>query len=311
MPAPSARSATRAVAVLDYFTTNPGRAFTLSELSAAVGASPSSLSSVLQALLDKGYLVRHPRHKTYELGPALVAVGHAATARHPVVDLARPELARLATEFDSECIGSVVLGDDLLILAVEGRATQRTRGLTVGVRIPFMPPFGEIWLAYGDLGDVERWWERGSHHLDGPVGAPDAESVQRLRATLDEVRGRGYAVVLHSERLTAFDEAITLHNRRPIAHGLHERVRELAESIGAQYELLNRDPETTYEVEMIIAPVFGPDGAVVFAISLVCHGSRTGAEIGRIADRVVDTGLSLTRAIGGRVPNADDQRTAS
>ncbi|WP_181780620.1 IclR family transcriptional regulator [Pseudonocardia pini] len=311
MPAPSARSATRAVSVLDYFTTNPGRAFTLSELSAAVGASPSSLSSVLQALLDKGYLVRHPRHKTYELGPALVAVGHAAIARHPVVDLARPELARLAAEIDSECIGSVVLGEDLLILAVEGRATQRTRGLTVGVRIPFMPPFGEIWLAYGGPGEIERWWERGSRHPDGVLGTPDADSVARLRAALDEVRSRGYAVVLRNALLTAFGEAITLHNHRPVADGLRERVQELAEAIGTHYELLDSHPEETYEVEMIIAPVFGPDGAVVFAISLVCHGTWTGAEIGRIADRVVDTGLGLTRAIGGRVPSADEQRTAS
>jgi len=303
------------VAVLEYFTTNPQRAFTLSELAVAVDASLSSLSAVLQALLDAGYLIRHPRHKTYELGPALVAVGRAAAARHPVVDLARPELAQLAAEYEAECVGSVVLGDEILILALEGRPSQRTRGLTVGQRIPFAPPFGEIWLAYGGPDAVQRWLRRAAHS-DGPDGAElpaetDERTVVRLHEALEKVRERGYAVNLRSEQLRAFRDAITLLVRRPSNVSLQQRLQEVTAGLGSGYELLAENPATTYEAEMIIAPVFGPDGSVVFAITLSGLAPRTGAEIAQIAARLVETGLSLTRAIGGRAPAVDAARSAS
>jgi DNA-binding IclR family transcriptional regulator len=95
----------RGIAVIDFFTANPGRAFTLSEISVALGINLAWLSSVLRSLTDGGYLVRHPRHKTYELGTVLIASGHATTQRHPVVDLARPEMRRLAEETGTGCIG--------------------------------------------------------------------------------------------------------------------------------------------------------------------------------------------------------------
>jgi DNA-binding IclR family transcriptional regulator len=302
---PSARSATRAVAVLDYFTTNPQRAFTLSELATAVGASLSSLSSVLQSLMDAGYLVRHPRHRTYELGPALVAVGRAAAARHPVVDLARPELARLAAEYQSECAGSVVVGKEILVLALEGRATQRTRGLALGGRTPFAPPFGEIWVAYGGPALLEDWLQ----HLDDEAAADGM--VSHLQQALAQVRTRGYAVNLRGPNLDAYHEALDLAIRRPSNASLKRRVQEYVAKIGTEYELLDEHPNTLYEVEMVIAPVFGPDGSVVFALSLLGVAERTGAEIAQVAGRMVEAGLSLTRAIGGRPPQSDADRSAS
>jgi len=304
MPATSARSAARAVAVLDQFTTNPGRPFTLSELAAAVGASLSSLSSVLHALVDGGYLVRHPRHKTYELGPALVAVGRAASVRHPVVDLAKPVLARLAERHEADCLGSVMLRDEIIVLAVEGPATQFTRGMVVGHRIPLTPPFGSIWMAYRGPDAVQPWLRSATSGTDDP------ETVARMQDALRAVRARGYAVALRSEPLATFHEVVTAPTPRA-ARVARERLRAIAATIGSQYELLRETPETTYEPEMVIALVFGPDGDVVFAITLVGLAPRTGAQITRIADDVVEAGLGLTRVIGGRAPSCEADRTAS
>jgi DNA-binding IclR family transcriptional regulator len=307
MPTPSARSAARAIAVLDHFTTHPGRPFTLSELSAVLGLSPSSLTSVLQALSDAGYLIRHPRHKTYELGPALVAVGHAARARHPVVDLARPELAALAEGFDADCLGSVLSADEILVLVVEGRASRRTRGVTVGQRVPLVPPFGEVWLAYGEPDMITRWLNRG---LRGEQEREDlSETEQRMQEALRQVRARGYAVNLYTEQLDAVHKAVV--RTHPERDEVSARLRDIAATFG-KYELLDANPESTYDPEMIIAPVFGPDGSVTFAITLTGLRPCTGSEIERMAAEVVETGLRLTRAINGRVPslNSRDQ-TAS
>jgi DNA-binding IclR family transcriptional regulator len=291
--------------VLDYFTMNPQRAFTLSELSTAVGASPSSLSAVLQALMDSGYLVRHPRHKTYELGPALVAVGRAAAARHPVIELARPELARLAELYDAQGIGSVVVGDQILVLVMEGRPSHRTRGIVLGSRIPVVPPFGQVWLAYGGPAAIRSWLRRAD-----PDAVDDA-TVAHLQEALHHVRNRGYAVNLRSEQLQAYGDALDLLQRLPSNVSLQQQVHDVVVGLGAGYELLDEHPDGRYEVGMLIAPVFGPDGSVVLALTLSVMAERTGTQIADIGARLVESGLALTRAIGGRVPSADAGRSAS
>lgn len=310
MPTPSARSAVRAVAVLDYFTTHPGRSFTLSELSDEVGASPSSLTSVLQALTDAGYLVRHPRHKTYELGPALVAVGQAACARHPVIDLARPELARLAEQHDAECLGSVLVAEEILLLVVEGRASQNTRGLAPGHRVPLVPPFGEIWLAYSSADAVRRWLARGLSEDSGDRARTAdelKETGEHLHDALRRIRERGFAVKLNSPGLDEIQTELLGRNARG---DLRERVSRIAATLDA-YDLLGGSPDEIYSPNMIIAPVFGPGADVEFAITLTGLKPATGARIESMAASVVEAGLALTRAIGGRVPSSDRAYNAS
>src|SRR5690606_30514607 len=109
-----------------YLTANPRSAYTLSELSAALDVSPASMSAVLLSMTDAGYLARHPRHRTYELGTSAVALGNAAAVRHPVVELAHRAMVEL-TDSGLSCVGSAVVGDDMVVLAVTGPATQGTR----------------------------------------------------------------------------------------------------------------------------------------------------------------------------------------
>ncbi|MDG4863678.1 helix-turn-helix domain-containing protein, partial [Streptomyces sp. T-3] len=106
-----ALAAGRALAVLDYFAAHPEQSYSLSELSEALDINLASLLSVLQALVDAGYLVRHPQRKTYGLGMSLVAAGHAALTRHRVVDRARSELRALAAESGAAYVVSAVAGD--------------------------------------------------------------------------------------------------------------------------------------------------------------------------------------------------------
>ena len=113
------------------------------------------------------------------------------------------------------------------------------------------------------------------------------------------------AVNLRSDRLHAYGDALNLLVRRPHSPLLQQQIQDVVSGLSAGYELLDENPDTLYEVEMIIAPVFGPDGSVVFALTLLGLAERTGAEIAQIAARVVESGLGLTRLIGGRVPALD------
>lgn len=294
MSAP-ALAASRALAVLNYFTANPRRSFTLSELASALSVSMASLSAVLRSLTDEGYLVRHPRHKTYELGPALIAAGNAASAQHPVVELARPEMRRLAKDTSSECAGSAVVGDEILLMLLEGRPSAQIPQLILGQRIPFLPPFGEVFLAWSSDSAVEHWILQLGDRLDPAVR-------EHLGQALAHVRQRGYSVSLQNDRLAQVAHTRTELARHPSDAALRAELIEVVRSLGNDYELLNAEPDEHYDAGLMAAPVFGVDGSVVFAVTLSGLGILTGRQIVDTAARLTSVTLHLTRQINGRLP---------
>ncbi|WP_236794703.1 IclR family transcriptional regulator [Amycolatopsis sp. GM8] len=302
---PAALAASRAIAVLDFFTAHPRRSFTLSELSVSLGINLASLSSVLRSLTDTGYLTRHPRHKTYELGAALLAIGQAANQRHPFVELARPEMRRLAETIGTECVGSVVVGDEILMLALAGRPSARSYALALGDRVPLVPPFGQVFLAWSNPAAIESWITRG---LGESVRSPERG---RLLDSLRHVHARGYAVNLASPELDKVRVILAGLARRPRDGALRAQLAVAVQSVGDDYELVDEKPDRRYPVSLISAPVFGENGEVVFAITACGLPEVSGHELRRIGDEIASAGRMVTRQIGGvaggagRLPRAD------
>jgi DNA-binding IclR family transcriptional regulator len=294
MSAP-ALAASRAVATLNYFTANPQGTFTLSELSSALSVNMASLSAVLRSLTDAGYLVRHPRHKTYQLGPAVIAAGNAASVQHPVVELAVPEMRRLAKETGSECVGSTVIGDDILIMVLVGRPSVHLPRIGLGQRVPLHPPLGEVFLAWSAPEQVERWMKQLGNGINKPVR-------DHLQRALEFVRMRGYSINLIGERSLLISETLTELARHPRRTELHQQLADIVATLGDGYELLDAEPVELYREAMVAAPVFGPDGSVVFAITLTGLVNLRGREIIQTAEQLRAVTLQLTRRISGRLP---------
>src|SRR3546814_5448366 len=84
----------------------------------------SSDLRVMTALTDAGFVSRHPRHKTFTLGMALVAVGQAALDRYPGVAIARREMVRLNAELNVGFGATAIVNNEYLLLGREG--TPRT-----------------------------------------------------------------------------------------------------------------------------------------------------------------------------------------
>lgn len=291
-----ARAASRSAAVLEFLTANPKRAFTLTELSDQLNVSIASLSAILQALLDVGFLIRHQRHKTYQLGPVLIAVGRAASVAHPVVELARPEMRRLAVMADAECIGSSVVGREIVLLAMEGKPSGRSSGLTVGQRVPLGPPFGQIFLAWGSAQAASEWWE----------SAIDVKLSQKMREQLEaattKVRERGYAINVYGDQVLRISEVMDELAHQPGNTKLRNKLVELMSNFGDSYQLLEQYPDEDHAVHQIIAPVFGPDGSVIFALTLIGIDKLRGQEILTVATELRAAAVSLTRKTGGKEP---------
>lgn len=293
-----ALAAARAVDVLDFLAAHPLDAFSLSEIARALDVSMASELAVLRALAEAGYVHRHPRHKTYSLGPALVAVGRAALARHPVAEDARAEMRTLAERCDAECVASLVVGEEIVIVGAVGRPRREGADVRVGQRVPLVPPLGPVFLAWSEVEDVERWLR-----ALGP-GAGEAERA-RYRDALDVVRRRGFSVGLESGARAESGRALVELVGAPTDERLRGRVLDLIGAMRNDYIALDLADREEVPVSNMAAPVFGERGEVVLALTLQGFAeSMTGRAIAAVADRLLSSVLSLTRASGGRAPAA-------
>lgn len=288
-----AQSAVRAMDVISYMTVHPRMAFTLSELSTALGVSPASMSAVLLALSDSGYIVRDVRHRTYTLGPALVAAGNGASERHPVIEAARPELVRLAA-FGSECVGSAAVGDDLMILAIEGRPSGRSRESWIGQRIPLIPPFGQVFLAWAPQSEVDAWLGRLS---PGGIDALGSELLQ----SLDEVRQRGLTIGLRNDPVEQVVEFVN-RTRPGESSSIRRELEQLIPQQTSDYALHEIESDGQYDVANLAVPVFGPSGTVVFAMTLTGISGICGTDLSDLCEEMRAAARVVTREVGGLAP---------
>lgn len=286
-----ALAATRAVAVLNFLAAHPAESFTLSDLSGRLGINVASVHALLGVLNDAGYVVRHPRLRTYTLGPSVVALGSAALECHAVIDQARDAARELARELKLEVAVTAPAGDEIVFLARAGEEQARGIPVHVGQRVPLVPPLGSVFVAWGEP-ERDAWLAR-------------AEDPDRLRSVLDGVRARGFSIALDHDARRGLGEALDHLAEAPADVRLRGTVEELVIDLGhREYQVGELDRSRTYDVSMIAAPVFGTSGEVALALTLV--GFAAGLPADRIAaygERVRDVALVVTKRSSGRLPS--------
>jgi DNA-binding IclR family transcriptional regulator len=256
-----ALAAGRAVRVIDFLSVHPGQPFSLKEIARAIGVSGASTLSVLAALTEAGYLVRHPTHKTYTLGAALVAAGQAALVRHPAVGAAREELALLANELEVQCLASVLIGDELVVVVTEGRARRPAAWARVGARVPFSAPIGAPFAAWGDDALRARWIRHGRASL-----VADDRSA-RLEHALAEMRERGYDVGRESETREHLWRALWALVDDPVNPEVRAEVDRVLDEMSDGFVVVNLDPREVIDVSNVTVPVFSPTGEVIMMLT--------------------------------------------
>lgn len=281
MPPRPAPSATRALTILDLLAGHPNEAFTLTDIARDTGINVASAHAILNAMVEAGYLVRHPAHKSYTLGPSVVAIGNAALDAHPVIAVARAELKRIADELDLECMVSVPFGDELVVVGRAGRPNPHRPLIRVGQRMPLVPPLGITYLAWAHPDDIEDWLARADSQT------PD--ELERFRAALTAARALGYVVHLQGEDLQPRPvEVVGNPPRLDLGQGRHP-------------------------VTAVAAPAFDHDGAVTVVLNVDGFPEPlTTDEVAYHGERLRDLGLVITRLADGVPPGESrPRRTAS
>jgi len=294
-PAPAA---SRAIQILDLLVTHPAERFTLTELVRRTGMSLGSAHAVLAVLERSGHVRRHPVTKAYTLGPALVVAGVVALEHHPGIDAARRALSPLAEELGVGTVLTARTTDEIIFVARAGRHTATGPDVREGERVPFVPPFGTVFLAWSDTDEIDRWLARATR--------PTPDLVDRARVALAAVRHRGTAVTFGTATQRALGERALSLAAEPSRHDLREDVNVLTALLATEdYPLVDLAARGPFDIGMIAAPVFDADANVIAAVSAFGFPEPLdGDALTSAIERVRSAGARATRESRGRMPDA-------
>ncbi|HLH22355.1 MAG TPA: IclR family transcriptional regulator [Chloroflexota bacterium] len=162
----------------------------LAELAQRLGWSRTTPYRFVWTLEHLGYLQRDPESRRYRLGPRVLELGFAYLHSLPLVDLARPYLARLHQETGASAHLGIPDGKDVLYVALV--AARRISAITVhvGMRVPaHAGSIGKVLLAFSPPEVVDDLL------ASGPLPAYTERTVTqpaRLRQYLARIREQGY-----------------------------------------------------------------------------------------------------------------------
>jgi DNA-binding IclR family transcriptional regulator len=164
----------------------------LSELSAAVGVSRSTVYSLLATLQEYGFVEKDPRYKQYRLGLATFELGSAYLGKVDLVS-AFDEVAKALVQLCQETVKLAVLdGRDVVYLGRQQGSLHSVQLVArVGSRMPaHATAVGKVLLAALSDADIARLYE--GHSL-AALAPNTITSMEALWERLEHVRRDGVA----------------------------------------------------------------------------------------------------------------------
>ena len=204
-----------------------------------------------------------------------------------IVDCARPEMERIASDLAAQCVASTRVGDELIFVASAGQSKSGAPTVPVGQRVPFAPPLGSIFAAWLPAKEAEHWIGIGT----------DETQRQAYRTALAVVRERGFAVGLPKQKVhQAFTDRL-----QGQLESSEIKPGELV--AGLQFDPTEMAAEADEDALMITAPIFDSAGNVVVSLTVQGFAPPTSkAEAEANLARVVKGAKRITAAMGGHEP---------
>lgn len=279
----------------------PHESFNLSQIARHLGVSTATCLPMVASLTAAGWLIRHPIHKTYRLGAALVTIGRAAEQSGPLGQTALPHMVEMSALTGLPCVAFVPTGDQLMIAEVTGPSGPQATwtGLTRGHRITPVPPLGSCMVTWHP-GRLDNWLRRGAS-ID--IVAERARYEPAIRASRD----RGFVVELEHNvhrQLFFITQRLRAGRHADTDALLDELAVSITQDIGSNdYVATTLEPGELYQPVSVNAPVFGPYGEVELVICLTdVPEPIAGSEVVRLGELIRQHTLEITADIGGNVP---------
>jgi IclR family transcriptional regulator, acetate operon repressor len=207
----------RAIDVLLLFGRDPRPDLGVTEISTELGLSKAAVHRILTSLRTRDLITLDPTSRRYALGPASLSLGRAYLARIDVRAMAAPELALLSSESHETATLSIRNGDARMY--VEQVVPDREVRMEVAIGVPYPLHAGgssKAFLAFLSDAEVESYVDRNLLQAMTELTITD---VSELRAELEQIRARGYALSRGERMAGAASVAAPVFDQggRPIA----------------------------------------------------------------------------------------------
>ncbi|MEN2749432.1 helix-turn-helix domain-containing protein [Sphingomonas sp. T9W2] len=157
---------------------------TLTQIVQRLGRSHGELFRMVQVLEYRGYLTTEAGGEGYSLSDRLFSLGMNQPRTRYLIEVALPEMRRLAQETGQSCHVAVHTMGDMAVVARMESAEQLGFSVRVGYRRPLLQVASGAVLYAFQPDDVRARWEK----LLDPQ--PDADTLAAFRAHADDVRQR-------------------------------------------------------------------------------------------------------------------------
>lgn len=204
-----------------------------------------------------------------------------------LAELARPKLETLSNRFNVHTAASALVGRQVIQIAWVSADGMDLASNLVGLRLPFVAPFGLLFAAW-ETAEVRDLW----------LSRYDDESVRQVfEDHAARAREKGWAVIPDHAQLRAIEAGIA----RVAADGrLPASVQELDEQItqfAQHYVALSAERPRGVSV-----PVFDHAGRVVLSLTAQRLPEMSSESLDGCLRALVTAGAELTEAIGGVTP---------
>ena len=189
-PPKGAQAVSRAIALLKAFTPEKPK-MGLAELADVISLNKTTAHRLLAALEWDGLVARDAARGTYQLGPAVIAMGSQALLTSDLRARIRPTLEHLALESGETATFEVKSGDCMLVLDGVLGSFRISASLDLGTQWPMHAcSTGKCLLAHMPEAEVKLILSR-------PLQGYTPQTITQpeiLREELVHIRERGYAV---------------------------------------------------------------------------------------------------------------------
>jgi flavin reductase (DIM6/NTAB) family NADH-FMN oxidoreductase RutF/DNA-binding IclR family transcriptional regulator len=223
--------------------------------------------------------------------PLSLATGDADLVdRLTLVDLARPHMETLAARFDTEVTAVCLVRNELVLTAAAGRSATAVAPTRVGQRLPWVPPVGSLFAAFGGQARIDTW-------LKGLDARTPPGRVEYYLGVPARIRAQGYSLALGHEKSATTERVATKINVGDPEVD-EETLRAAISDMAEGYNPVSLAPDESYELHLLSAPVFGRDGSVAFQLNIWGPAQTvTGTQIEQYATALKDTARQASEAI--------------
>jgi len=289
----------RVVKLLELLGARAGAALRFSDLAREGGLSQATCHAILGTLTEAGYVVRDPQTLTYTLGPALIALGAAASASHAEVRAAHGVLEELSQRTDLAVSAATVVDDSIVVVDLVALG-QSASPIRVGTRVPFAPPFGAIHVAWSGAEAIDAWIARAPRHT---------LTTERLLAVIEDHRKTHLAVAPCTATSADLRAALGELAIDAQAGDVRERTLDLLSAIDEldyTSDVLRRARHLP--VNTLTAPVFDAEARTAYAVALHLGAPDVSVErVRALGHELLAVAERLTESIGGCQPSGRDR----